>query len=291
MRPPAAGFSTRSSTSVAEALLGTRWSGGWLAHGAVDRRRLDAPADMRPPAFVRETASAPRPPRTRAPEAWCHRIRCPQRVDERRIELIEPLDQRRARLTAKAPRPFPRRIQLSDDAVQNRIEGSIDSRSTRGQPRDDPLEMRRKTRPRTSPTAPHPPHSPHSPHPPQPTLQPTSSTRQTHRARRPRRTRCVQAAAGDPWRSSARNTGRCHASQSSAESRVLPSRTPARMQDRRSESSGRRSSDRGMSPVGGNSLPPVGIRDPGSGTRRVLGIWDLGFGIWDFQSRQPADFT
>jgi hypothetical protein len=72
-----------------------------------------------------------------------------QRVDERRVELSEPLDQRLARVTANALGSRSRRVELADGVVQNRIKRSIVSSSERRQLRDDPLEMCRKTGSRT----------------------------------------------------------------------------------------------------------------------------------------------
>jgi len=72
-----------------------------------------------------------------------------QRVDERRIELPEPVDQRLARLTANALCCGSRRVELADDAIQNRVNRSSMSASTRREPRDHPFEVCRKSRSRT----------------------------------------------------------------------------------------------------------------------------------------------
>jgi hypothetical protein len=72
-----------------------------------------------------------------------------QRVNERRIKLSEPLEQRLACVAANALRSASRRVELADDDVQNRVKRSIGSSSKGRQPCDHALEMGRKTGPRT----------------------------------------------------------------------------------------------------------------------------------------------
>ena len=72
-----------------------------------------------------------------------------QCVDERRVELPEPVDQRLARIAAEALGVRARRIELAHGIIEDWIKRSIAARAQRGQAGDDPLEMSWKTGLRT----------------------------------------------------------------------------------------------------------------------------------------------
>src|SRR5262245_50220582 len=72
-----------------------------------------------------------------------------QRVDERCVELRQPIDQGLARIATDVLRACPRRIQLADDAVQDGVERSIGTCSKSGQPCDHAFDMCRNARSRT----------------------------------------------------------------------------------------------------------------------------------------------
>src|SRR5262245_51953260 len=148
MRPPAVGFSTCSSTTESAALL--------VRDGreirSVTEQSVDA-SSMRLLVRLRRHTDAKRlqlfigfdgklPKRAVVALAFQH-------LDERRIKLSEPLEQRLAPIAANALGSSSGRVELADDDVQNRVKRSIVSSSKRRQPCDDALEMGRKTGPRT----------------------------------------------------------------------------------------------------------------------------------------------
>jgi hypothetical protein len=72
-----------------------------------------------------------------------------QRVDERRIKLPQPVDQRVAIVAADCFRLGTRGIQFPYEVVQHRIEPAIVAGPQRRQASNDPFEMCRQTRSRT----------------------------------------------------------------------------------------------------------------------------------------------
>lgn len=60
------------------------------------------------------------------------------------IERAQPLDQRRAGVTAHVLRSAPRRVHLAHDVIQDGIQPPILPGPQRREPRDEALEVRRK---------------------------------------------------------------------------------------------------------------------------------------------------
>src|SRR5258705_3218092 len=70
-----------------------------------------------------------------------------QGLDERAVELLQPIDQRVARLAANGLRFRARRVELADKVVEHGIERAIASRAKRRQARDDAVQMCRQASP------------------------------------------------------------------------------------------------------------------------------------------------
>jgi len=112
---------------------------------AGDRRRRGETADTPPPASGRENGRSSSSASTASCCIACASHRARTAVEERGVELAQPVEQRIARVAANRLRLRAGRVELADDRVDRRIERSILAGAQRREPRNDALEMRGKT--------------------------------------------------------------------------------------------------------------------------------------------------